>query len=121
MSYPAFLNKNENKNGSSDKDMKLINNELYLNIDPQNKLKEDSQKELKIINQRIQNFKEVTNSKDIETSKEKLTNQIIKQFLKKLYPNYEARVKKISLLISRDIRTEKKVSRKIVEQYINYF
>ena len=121
MSYSTFLNKNENKIGSSDKDMKLINNELYLNIDPQNKLKEDSQKELKIINQRIQNFKEITNSKDIETSKEKLTNQIIKQFLKKLYPNYEARVKKISLLISRDIRTEKKVSRKIVEQYINYF
>ena len=121
ISYSTFLNKNENKNESSDKDMKLINNELYLNIDSRNKLKEESQKELKIINQRIQNFKEITNSKDIEASKEKLTNQIIKQFLNKLYPKCETSVKKISLLISREIRTEKKVSKKKVEQYINYF
>ena len=121
ISYSTFLNKNENKNESSDKDMKLINNELYLNIDSRNKLKEESQKELKIINQRIQNFKEITNSKDIEASKEKLTNQIIKKFLNKLYPKCETSVKKISLLISREIRTEKKVSKKKVEQYINYF
>ena len=119
ISYSKYLNKDENNNDTIDKEMKLINNELYLNIDSKNNLKEESEKQLKIINQRLQNFKEINSkSKHSKTSKEKLTNRIIKQFLNKLYPKCDTSIKKISFLISREITSEKTIK---IEQYINYF
>ena len=124
ISYSSFLNINKDNENLIQKGTSSINNEIYLNIDTKNYLKEESINEIEIINKRINNFKESnlnSDEKEKELSKQGLTKQIRKKILNKLYPKCEVTVKSISLFISRQIRSEKKLSKEIIEEYIDYF
>ena len=128
ISYFSFLNLNEDysnekeKENQKEKELSSINNELYLNIDSKNNLKEASENDLEMINQRIDEYNErKTISEEKEMSKQNLTSQIIKKFLNKLYPKCETSARKISLLISREIRSLKTFTKDNLEECINYF
>ena len=112
-------NKCINNNDSNKEDL-LINNNLYLNIDSKNVLKEASKDDIKYIRERIQIFQNDQTSKD-EKSKENLTYTITKKFLDNLFPKCESNVRKISLSISRDIQAIKKLTSEIIEDNIDYF
>jgi hypothetical protein len=112
-------NKCINNNDSNKEDL-LINNNLYLNIDSKNVLKEASKDDIKYIRERIQIFQNDQTSKD-EKSKENLTYTITKKFLDNLFPKCESNVRKISLSISRDIQAIKKLTSEIIEDNIEYF
>ena len=124
ISYSSFLNINKDNDKLVEKGTSSINNEIYLNIDSKNYLKEESINEIESINDRINNFKESNlncDEKEKELSKQELTKQIKKTILNKLYPKCEVSVKRISLLISRQIRSEKKLNKETTEEYIDYF
>jgi hypothetical protein len=112
-------NKCINNNDSNKEDL-LINNDLYLNIDSKNVLTGTSKDDINFIKERIQTFQNDQSNKD-EISKEKLTQQITKMFLDKLFPKCESHVRKISLAISRDIQAIKKLTLEIIEDNIDYF
>ena len=112
-------NKCINNNDSNKEDL-LINNDLYLNIDSKNVLTGTSKDDINFIKERIQTFQNDQSNKD-EISKEKLTQQITKKFLDKLFPKCESHVRKISLAISRDIQAIKKLTLEIIEDNIDYF
>ena len=119
INYYSFLKPN---NDNTTFKQELINKEFYINIDSKNYLEKESQKELKIIKERIENFKELkSNSNKEEISKQELTKKITKKFLDKLYPQCDADARKISLLISQEIKPIKKLTKDKVEVYINYF
>ena len=122
ISYFSFLNLNEDYSNEKEKEISSINNELYLNIDSKNNLKEASKNVLEMINQRIDEYNErKTISVENEMSKQNLTSQIIKKFLNKLYPKCETSARKISLLISREIRSLKTFTKDNLEECIDYF
>ena len=112
ISYSTFLNKNENKNESSDKDMKLINNELYLNIDSRNKLKEESQKEYqsrvatcgRYLNELLESGREVI----ILTSLSHTTIEEEKIILNDIYATISDSNKPLFKIILTDVNDEKK-------------
>ena len=112
-------NKCNNKNDSNKEDL-LINNDLYLNIDSKNVLKETSEVDINDIRERIQIFQNDQSNKD-EKSKENLTHTITGNFLDKLFPKCESNVRKISLTISREIQAIKKLTSEIIEDNIDYF
>ena len=112
-------NKCNNKNDSNKEDL-LINNDLYLNIDSKNVLKETSEVDINDIRERIQIFQNDQSNKD-EKSKENLTHIITQNFLDKLFPKCESNVRKISLTISREIQAIKKLTAEIIEDNIDYF
>ena len=120
ISYFSFLNLDNELN----KDDKIsINYNLYINIDSKNNLEETSQKEIESIYQRIIDFETLKpkTSDDTEMSKLNPINQIKRKFLDKLFPKCDSTVRKISLSISTDIRAAKKLTREMLEEYINYF
>ena len=126
ISYSSYLNNYNNEKEKENKHTKdekiLINNNLYINIDSKNILEETSENQIDIANQRISDINGIkSNSSENEISKENLTKQITKKFLDKLYPKCDASARKISLLISREIRSSKKLSKDGIEEYINYF
>ncbi len=121
ISYSSFLRDDGKEDTNKNKEIMLINNNVYINIDSKNNIEETSEKELKIINQRILDINEIKSNSNNEISKEDLTKQITKKFLDKLYPKCETSARKISLLISREIRLIKKLSKDVIEEYINYF
>ena len=123
LTYYSFINQSNANNIDETKDNQnlSIDNNFYLNIDAKNILEERSKKDLAIVNKRIKDFEDMLSNADEEISKQNLTKQIIKKFLDKLYPKCEASVKKISLLISREIRSGKKLNKEAIEGYINYF
>ena len=121
ISYSSFLRDDGKEDTNKNKEIMLINNNVYINIDSKNNIEETSEKELRIINQRILDINEIKSNSNNEISKEDLTKQITKKFLDKLYPKCETSARKISLLISREIRLIKKLSKDVIEEYINYF
>ena len=126
ISYSSYLNNYNNekeKENEQTKDEKIsINNNLYINIDSKNILEETSEIQLEMVNQRISDINGIkSNSSENEISKENLTKQITKKFLDKLYPKCDTSARKISLLISQEIRSSKKFSKDGIEEYINYF
>ena len=121
ISYSSFLRDDGKEDTNKNKEIMLINNNVYINIDSKNNIEETSEKELRIINQRILDINEIKSNSNDEISKEDLTKQITKKFLDKLYPKCETSARKISLLISREIRLIKKLSKDVIEEYINYF
>ena len=98
ISYSSFLRDNGKEDTNKNKEIMLINNNVYINIDSKNNIEETSEKELRIINQRILDINEIKSNSNNEISKEDLTKQITKKFLDKLYPKCETSARKISLL-----------------------
>ena len=123
ISYSQYLkNNNCEIEKEGEHEIISINNNLYINIDSKNILEETSKNQLDLLNQRISEINGIkSNAEENEISKENLTKQITKKFLEKLYPKCHTSTFKISLLITREIRSTKKLSKDSVEEYINYF
>ena len=128
-SYISFLNL-ENDKSNQDKEP-IINDDIYLNIDSKNHFSETLNSTYILVNQKIENFnQDIDNDaddlslktskiiKDGDIQKKDLTRRIMKKFLDKLYPECEAKIKRISYLI---LERTKKISKDKVEEYINYF
>ena len=128
-SYFSFLNL-DNDTSNQDKDP-IINDDIYLNIDSKNHFAETLNSVYFQVNQKIENFnqdiyneaddlnlKTSRNIKDGDIQKKELTRRIMKKFLDKLYPECEAKIRRISYLI---LEKTKKISKDKVEEYINYF
>ena len=123
ISYQSFLNSyNTTKNSTKEESLK-INKELYINIDSKNYFIKTTEKDSLLVNQRIENFKDNKNRDNCEEEikKESLTKEIMRNFLDKLYPKCDIKARKISYLISREIKTIKKLNRETIEEYLNYF
>ena len=122
ISYESFLKSYNNKKQDKQEDSK-INNELYINIDSKNYFIQTTKKNALLVKTRIEGFKEKKNkdNHDEEIKKETLTKEIMKKFLDKLYPKCEISARKISYLISKEIRANKKINRNTIEEPINYF
>jgi hypothetical protein len=129
-SYFAFLNIDNDK--SKQNKEPIINDDIYLNIDSKNHFAETLNSNYKLVNQKIDIFnqdidndtddlslKTSRNIKDGEIQKKDLTKRIMKKFLDKLYPECEAKIKRISYLILE--KTKKSLSKDKIEDYINYF
>ena len=128
-SYFSFLNLGNDKS-KKEKDP-IINDDIYLNIDSKNHFAETLNSTYELVNQKIEYFnqnidkynddlslKTSRNIKDVEIQKNDLTKRIMEKFLKRLYPECETKVRKISYLIQ---EKTKKISKDKVEEYINYF
>ena len=109
-SYFSFLNL-DNDTSNQDKDP-IINDDIYLNIDSKNHFAETLNSVYFQVNQKIENFnqdiyneadelslKTSRNIKDGDIQKKELTRRIMKKFLDKLYPECEAKIRRISYLI----------------------
>ena len=118
ISYQSFLKSNNKK-----KEEIKINKKSYFNIDSKNCFREVIEKDSLVINQRIESFKDnkTNENNEEEIKKESLTKEILKKFLNKLYPNCDIKARRISYLISKNIKETKKMSRDTIEEYINYF
>ena len=118
----SFLDFDNNK---LDKDEdKNINEDIYINIDSKNYYIPTIERNLLLVNQRIESFKGdefKENGVEDEIQKKSLTKEIMKKFLEKLYPNCEISARKISYSIIMDIRLIKKLTRNSIEEHINYF
>ena len=95
----------------------LINEDIYLNIDSKDYFYPMKKDDFDSLNERIKNFEETIEGKN----KEDLTTQISTEYMLKNYPNCEKNALKISHIISRQIRENKKLSKENVEKYIDYF
>ena len=122
ISYHSYLYSNENKRKDNESNF-TINKDLYLNIDSKNYFIKSTKKDSLLVSQRIESFKDNKNNdnSDEEIKKESLTKEIMKNFLDKLYPKCDLSARKISGLISREIKSIKKLNSDTVENYINYF
>ena len=129
-SYFAFLNIDNDK--SKQNKEPIINDDIYLNIDSKNHFGETLNSTYELVNQKIDIFnqdidndtddlslKTSRNIKDGEIQKKDLTKRIMKKFLDKLYPECEAKIRRISYLILE--KTKKLLSKDKIEEYINYF
>ena len=123
ISYKTFLNSYNTSDTSAKEESIKINKELYINIDPKNNFIKTTEKDSMLVNQRIETFKDNKNkdNSEEEIKKESLTKEIMRNFLDKLYPKCDIKARKISYLISREIKTIKKLNRDTIEEYLNYF
>ena len=123
INYNSFLEFDNNNKLDKDED-RNINEDIYINIDSKNYYVPTIEKDLLLVNQRIERFKGdecKENGVEDEIQKKSLTKDIMKKFLGKLYPNCEISARKISYSITKDIRLIKKLSKDTIEEYINYF
>ena len=122
ISYHSYLHSNENKTLENESNF-TINKDLYLNIDSKNYFVKTKKKDSFLVKQRIESFKDNKNkdNSNEEIKKENLTKEIMKNFLDKLYPKCDISARKISYLISRDIKSVKKLNSSTVEEYVNFF
>ena len=123
LSYQSFLNSYNTKKDSTKEELLKINKELYINIDSKNYFIKTTEKDSLLVNQRIESFKDNKNkdNSEEEIKKETLTKEIMRNFLDKLYPKCDIKARKISYLISREIKTITKLNRNTIEEYLNYF
>jgi hypothetical protein len=94
-------------------------NEIYsfLKIDKNNYFSEMRNKDYNEIKDIISSFKE----KKGKSSKIQLINEIIKTFLERISPNCENEAIAISKYLSKELNKIKKLTKNIIEEYINYF
>ena len=94
-------------------------NEIYsfLKIDKNNYFTEIKNKDYNEIKDIIYSFKE----KKEESSKIQLINEIIKKFLESISPNCDNEAIAISKYLSKELNKIKKVTKNIIEEYIDYF
>ena len=113
------LNKKEFKNNSNVNKKKIsqFDKYQYLKIDSNSIFKKITSDEIKIINSRIEKYKD----KNKNISMKEFINEIMKIFLEKYFPKHEMNTSKIISLISSHIKSKKKLNRETMEEYIDFF